>query len=366
MSSRLTQLQTLLAQDGLDALALNPGPTLTYLTGLHFHLMERPVVGLFTAQGEAALVLPQLEQEKTATWEGRVFPYGEDPTTWGTAFRRALDTLGLSTARIGVEPTRLRVLELRFLEEAAPQAAFLSGAEVIAQLRLRKDEAEIAAMRRAVAIAEAAFQAALQAFRVGMTERELAAEIVIQLLRHGSEPELPFQPIVAAGPNAANPHATPTDRPIQPGDLVIVDWGANHQGYFSDLTRTLAIGQVDAELERIARVVAEANAAGRAAARPGLPAGEVDRAARRVIAEAGYGDFFIHRTGHGLGLEVHEPPFLYTENRQPLAEGMTFTVEPGIYLPGRGGVRIEDDVVITAQGSETLSTLSRALWRLPT
>ncbi len=364
MPSRLSQLQTLLPQAGLDALALNPGPTLTYLTGLHFHLMERPIVGLFTARGEAALVLPQLEGEKTTAWEGRTFPYGEDPTTWGKAFRRALDALGLTAARIGVEPTRLRVLELRFLEAAAPQAVFLSGAEVIAQLRLRKEEDEIAALRRAVAIAEAAFQAALATFRAGMTERQLAAEIVIQLLRHGSEPELPFQPIVAAGPNAANPHATPTERPIAPGDLVIVDWGANHQGYFSDLTRTLAVGAVDPELERIARLVAEANAAARAEVRPGLPAGKVDAAARRVIAQAGYGDFFLHRTGHGLGLEVHEPPFLYAGNRQPLAQGMTFTVEPGIYLPGRGGVRIEDDLVVTDQGSETLSTLPRDLWRL--
>ena len=364
MRERLTSLRPLLRQAGLDALALNPGPTLTYLTGLHFHLMERPIVGLFTAQGQAALVLPHLEQDKLTGTGFLAFPYGEDPATWGKAFRRALDALGLTAARIGVEPTRLRVLELRYLEEAAPQAQFPSGAEVVAQLRLRKDEAEIEAMRRAVVIAEDAFRAALAAFRVGMTERELAAEIVVQLLRHGSEPELPFQPIVAAGPNGANPHATPTDRPLRPGDVVIVDWGANYRGYFSDLTRTLAVGEVDPELEQVAAIVARANAAGREVVRPGLPASEVDAAARQVIAQAGYGAYFIHRTGHGLGLEVHEPPYLYAENTQPLAVGMTFTVEPGIYLPGRGGVRIEDDVVVIPAGGETLSTLPRGLWRV--
>lgn len=365
MNPRLQRLSTLLREANLDALALNPGPTLTYLTGLHFHLMERPVVGLFTAQGQAGVVLPELEREKLSGTPLRAFSYGEDPSAWGEAFRQALDALGLSSAAIGVEPTRLRVLELRYLEQAAPGATFPDAAAVIAQLRLRKDEDEIAAMRQAVRIAEEAFRATLARFRVGMTEQQLAAELVVQLLRHGSAPELPFQPIVAAGPNGANPHATPTERPIQPGDLVIIDWGANYRGYFSDLTRTLAVGEVEAEMERIAAIVAQANEAGRAAVRPGLPAGQVDAAARQVIATAGYGDFFIHRTGHGLGLEVHEPPFIYAENASPLEPGMTFTVEPGIYLPGRGGVRIEDNIVVTANGSETLSTLPRELWRLP-
>jgi len=365
VDQRLERLSAILREAGLDALALNPGPTLTYLTSLHFHLMERPVVGLFTAHGEAGMVLPELEREKLSGTPFLAFPYGEDPATWEAAFRRALDALGLATAAIGVEPTRLRVLELRYLERAALGATFPGAAEVIAQLRLRKDEHEIAAMRQAVRIAEEAFRAALSRFRVGMTEQQLAAELVVQLLRHGSAPDLPFQPIVAAGPNGANPHATPTERPIQPGDLVIVDWGANYGGYFSDLTRTLAVGNIDPELERVAQIVLQANQAGREAVRPGLPAGQVDAAARRVIVEAGYGAHFIHRTGHGLGLEVHEPPFLYAENVQALEAGMTFTVEPGVYLPGRGGVRIEDNVVVTTTGSKTLSTLPRTLWRLP-
>ncbi len=365
MHARLLRLQQALQRAQLDALALNPGPSLTYLTGLHFHLMERPVVAFFTASGQQAIVLPRLEAPKVADRDDvQAFFYDEDPARWHEAFQQAVAALGLQQARIGVEPDRLRVLELRFLEAAAPEAEFPSAATVLASLRAVKDSGELAAMQEAVAIAQAALETALQAFRVGMTEKELAAELVAQLLRHGSEPELPFQPIVAAGPNSANPHATPTTRAIQPGDLLIIDWGATHQGYFSDITRTFAVGEVDEELAHIAEIVQQANTAGREIARPGLPAGKVDAAARRVIAAAGYGDYFTHRTGHGLGMDVHEAPFIFADNEDVLRPGMVFTVEPGIYVPGRGGVRVEDDVVVTADGARSLSDLPRTLRRL--
>ncbi len=365
MNARYRRLQVALQRARLQAIALNPGPSLTYLTGLHFHLMERPVVAFFTAEGQQAVVLPRLEAPKVAGRDAlQPFFYGDDPSQWQAAFREAIAALGLERARIGVEPTRLRVLELRYLEAAAPHAVFPSAEEVLADLRVVKDADELAAMQRAVDIAQRALEAALAGFRAGMTERELAAEVVVQLLRHGSEPDLPFQPIVAAGPNAANPHAVPTERPIQRGDLLIIDWGATWEGYFSDLTRTFAVGEVDEELARIAAVAAQANAAGRAAARAGISAGEVDAAARSVIAAAGYGAYFTHRTGHGLGLDVHERPFIFGGNDEILRPGMTFTVEPGIYLPGRGGARVEDDVVITAEGARSLSDLPRALRRL--
>ena len=365
MHTRLLRLQEALQRARLDALALNPGPSLTYLTGLHFHLMERPVVAFFTADGRQSLVLPRLEAPKVAAREDlQPFFYDDNPSWWSDAFRQAIETLGLRQARIGVEPNRLRVLELRYLEAAAPRAVFPSAADALASLRAVKDEGELAALQEAVNIAQTALEAALQAFRVGMSEKELAAELVAQLLRHGSEPELPFQPIVAAGPNSANPHAVPTDRPIQPGDLLIIDWGATYNGYFSDITRTFAIGTVEAELARLAEVVRQANAAGRAAAKPGVTAGAVDAAARRVIAEAGYGEYFTHRTGHGLGMDVHEPPFVFAGNAEVLRPGMVFTVEPGIYLSGRGGARVEDDVVVTPEGARSLSDLPRALRRL--
>jgi Xaa-Pro dipeptidase len=277
-----------------------------------------------------------------------------------------LQAAGLDGKRVGVEPRRLRVLELRMLEAAAPAARFDSAEAALSSLRLHKDGQETATMRRAVEIAQQALLSTLPSVGVGMTERELASELSAHLLRAGSQPEFPFAPIVSFGANSANPHAVPTDRKLGPGDLLLVDWGASYADYISDLTRTFAIGEVNPELERIASIVAEANTAGRLAAKPGVRAGDVDRAARAVIDQAGYGPYFTHRVGHGIGMESHEEPYLFAENELQLAPGMTFTVEPGIYLPGRGGVRIEDNLVITASGAETLSDLPRELIHIKT
>jgi Xaa-Pro dipeptidase len=197
-----------------------------------------------------------------------------------------------------------------------------------------------------------------------MTERAIATALTLELYRAGSDPEMPFAPIVASGPHSSMPHAIPTDRKLQAGDLLLFDWGAASDGYFSDLTRTFAAGDVEPELVKVHAVVAQANAAGRAAARPGVTCAAVDAAARAVIEAAGYGPSFLHRTGHGLGLEAHEPPDIRGDNSALLEPGMTFTVEPGIYLPGRGGVRIEDNLLITDSGCETLSDGPRELRRI--
>jgi Xaa-Pro dipeptidase len=228
-------------------------------------------------------------------------------------------------------------------------------------MRLLKDNEEVNAMRRAVGVAQKALQKTLPLIKIGMTEKEVASELTLQLLRNGSEPELVFSPIVSGGHNGANPHATPGERQLQAGDLLVIDWGAVVDGYISDLTRTFAIGEVDPEYQKIHRIVQEANSAGRAAGKPGVPCANVDIAARSVIEKAGYGEFFTHRTGHGIGMEGHEEPYMRSDNLLILQPGMAYTVEPGIYLPGRNGVRIEDDVVITPTGSESLSDMPREL-----
>ena len=363
LADRLSRLSNLLQAAGLDALVLNPGPSLVYLTGLHFHLSERPYVMIFVPGQEPALILPELEviKAKASPVSFKLFIYTDNPATWGAAFEQACEAAGLNGKKVGVEPNTLRVMELRYLEAGAPEARFDSAAATLASLRMAKDPAEIASMRKAVEVAQRGLQATLPVIHAGVTEREVAAELTLQLLRAGSDPSMPFAPIVAGGPNSANPHALPTDRKLVEGDFLVVDWGAGLEGYCSDLTRTFAIGQAETELAHIARVVLAANTAGRAAGRPGLPAGQVDRAARAVIEQAGYGAYFTHRVGHGLGLEGHEEPYMFGENTLPLAPGMTYTVEPGIYLPGRGGVRIEDDVVVTADGSASLSDYPRDL-----
>jgi Xaa-Pro dipeptidase len=361
MSARLNRLYTELNNAGLHAVALNPGPSLTYLSGLHFHLMERPVVMFFVPGRNPAIVLPELELQKTKQLQFpvEIFPYGENPSTWDEVFKMAVKALELDGKRIGVEPRAMRLLEFRHVKAGAPEADFPDATASLAALRIRKDADEIRQMRCAVKIAQDSLEATLPLIKIGMTEKEVANELVTQLLRFGSEPEMPFSPIVSSGPNSANPHASPTGRKLQPGDLLVVDWGAASQGYISDLTRTFAIGNVDDEYDKIHKIVQQANDAGRKSGGPGVACAEVDKAARKVIEEAGYGAFFTHRTGHGIGMEGHEDPYIRGDNLQLLEPGMAYTVEPGIYLPDRNGVRIEDNMIVTEAGVESLSDMLR-------
>ncbi len=360
---RFAHLLKLMDQYQIKALALNPGPVFTYLTGLSLHLMERPTVLIITKTHDPLILLPELEAGKLSASRIPLTPltFNDDPSTWQKVFTYASHRYNLEGSTIGVEPTRLRFLELDYLQKAILVAKFVSAEKICESLRILKDEEEIKEMRRAVQIAQEALKAVLPMIKPRVTEKEIAAELTIQMLRMGSDPELPFSPIVASGPNSANPHAIPTEREIQNGDLVVIDWGARSNGYCSDLTRTFAVGSLAPELEKIFNVVNQANAAGRAAGAPEKAAGSVDQAARNVIESAGFGDYFTHRTGHGLGLEDHESPYIFGKNDQILAPGMTYTVEPGIYLPGMGGVRIEDNILITPTGCESLSDISRDL-----
>jgi len=362
--TRQEKMAAILKDNELDALALNPGASLEYFTGLKFHLSERPVICLLFSNRTPIIIHPELESGKM---RGLPFPinafgYGEDPGTWSNVFKQGIEQAGLRPhPLIGIDPRGLRILEFRLMEAAIPDAEFISAESNVAHLRMHKDENEILAMRKAVEIAQLALSHTIPSIKVGLTERELAAELTSQLFRSGSDPEMPFTPIVSAGPNSANPHATPTDRQLASGDLLVIDWGASYQGYFSDLTRTFAIGDVDPEYRNINSIVAQANAAGRAQAAPGIPAESIDQAARQVIESAGYANYFTHRTGHGLGMESHEEPYIRSGNRQLLEPGMVFTIEPGIYLPDRNGSRIEDDVVITRDGALCLSDFPREL-----
>lgn len=366
--TRVQRLQQQVAAAKLDAVAVVPGPNMQYLTGLSFHLSERPTVAFFPADGRPVLVVPALEEGKMqqAPYDVRYFTY-DDTSDPARAFAQALEALGAAGKRLGVEGRRMRFLELDLMERSGKTPSEVSNADqVFAQLRMRKDSQELEQMRKAVAIAEQALQATLPTIKPGATEKEIAAELTLQLLRAGSESELPFAPLAATGPNSANPHAFPSDRATRPGDILILDWGAATGGYFSDITRTYHIGgaPLAPELEKAYQAVQAANQAGRAAAKPGATGQEVDRAARQVIDKAGLGHYFIHRTGHGLGLEGHEEPDMKEGALMPLEPGMTFTVEPGVYIPGVGGVRIEDDVVITQTGSESLTSLPRELTTL--
>ena len=358
---RQQKLSLALRSAGLDALALNPGPSLTYLTGLHFHLMERPVVCIFTQDEPPKLVLPELEAATLSNlpYSLTSTTYGEDVSTWPQRFSDAFASLG--PVKLGTEYLTMRLLEYRLLQTALPKAEFINATDTVARLRMYKDEQEAADMQRAVHIAEAALKITLPEVKVGMTEKEVASLLVQNVLKSGSSGQLPFQPIVSTGPNGANPHAVPSDRPLATGDLLVIDFGASYNDYFSDITRTFAVADFSPEQKLVHQTVLDANLAAQTIAAPGIACGDVDQAAREVIEVAGFGEYFIHRTGHGLGREGHEEPYMRAGNPMPLEPGMTFTIEPGIYLPNRFGVRIEDNVIITKDGLKSFSTFPREL-----
>jgi len=360
---RINKVQNALGKSNFDALVLIPGASLVYASGLHFHLMERPVVMVLKKGGTQAIILPELEMQKLTDlpYEIQKYPYGENPELWAQSFQEAFSVLDLNGKTIGMEPLSLRMLEYGYLKKAAGEVIFQNAQNLIGSLRVKKDENEVSALRMAAKVAQKALENTMSVIKVGVSEKDIASELSLQLFRSGSEPEMAFSPIVSAGENAANPHAVPTDRKLRNGDLLVIDWGARVDGYISDITRTFAIGEVDSEMTKIHNIVQEANAAGRKAGKPGMACSGVDIAARDVIEKAGYGKFFTHRTGHGIGMESHEEPYIRGDNNQIMEPGMAYTVEPGIYLPGINGVRIEDDMLVTQTGSESLSDIDRQL-----
>lgn len=363
VNKRIERLIQQLENDQIDLIAINAGRNLAYFSGLHFHESERPAV-LLVGKGKApAFIFPEFEHEKVAdaAFDIAPFAYTEDPSTWGDAFKKALRYFNKHQSMIGVEPTAFRFLEINLLQRASTEIQITSAAHIFNALRTVKDAEEINSIRQAIQIAETALESTIPFIEVGITEQEIANQLVINLLRNGSEPELPFAPIIASGPNSANPHAIPGCRKLREGDLIVIDWGARKNGYISDITRTFALGNVDDKLMTIYEIVKEANHAARKIISSNFISEKIDFAARNIIQKEGYGNFFIHRTGHGIGLEAHEEPYISAGNSTKIISGMTFTIEPGIYLPGKGGVRIEDDVVASNDNLITLTSLNREL-----
>ncbi len=364
-NDRFLRLLTSMQQENLDAIVLNPGFSFLYLTDLDFHLMERPTILLITKESEVQLILPELEASRAnkVFSKNNIYTYSDNPAFWPDFFKKTIGRLGLDQCRVGVEANRFRFLELELIQSSLPNCQIVSASSVFSDFRLIKDSKEIENMKKAAVIAQNALLETLKQPVEGMSEKQLASQLKINLLLQGSG-ELPFAPIVAAGENTADPHATPTDHVITQGELLLVDWGASYDGYVSDITRTFAVGNVDPKFFEIAKIVEKANEQGKFTSKPGVTAGSVDDATRSVITKAGYGEYFTHRTGHGLGMDAHEAPYIFSENQQVLETGMVFTIEPGIYFPGQGGIRIEDNVVITESGSISLTDLPRDLFQL--
>jgi Xaa-Pro dipeptidase len=356
------RIEALLNIAGVDAIALVPGANMVYFTGLHYHLSERPIIAFFTTEG-MSMIVPHLEMPTLTNrpdLEARAFAW-TDTDGFEGAFAEAIATLGLNGKTLGIDGMTMRASEMLKLQQHAPTITIATIERELIRIRAYKRTDEVEAMRRAVQIAEAALADLLPTLRPGMTEQQIASQLEQRMSAHGAE-GVSFSPLVQSGRNSANPHGVTTDRALQIGEFLLIDYGCRVNGYPSDITRTFCLGEPTAQMQHVYDVVLAANEAARAAARPGVAMGAVDQAARAVIEAAGYGDYFTHRTGHGIGLDVHEPiPQIAAGVTDVLEPGMAFTIEPGIYLPELGGVRIEENVVVTETGLDVLTTFERKL-----
>ncbi|MFF9556144.1 M24 family metallopeptidase [Streptomyces albus] len=363
-ADRLDRARVAAARAGLDALLISPGADLRYLTGYDALQLERLTCLVLPADGRPFLLVPALEEPAAAA-----SPAGGldlDLVAW----EETDDPYALIAGRLPAPPARVGVDNHMWAEKllafrrVLPESRQELAGTVLNELRIRKTPQEVDALRRAGAAIDRVHARMGEWLRAGRTEREVGRDIAAAITEEGHA-RADFV-IVGSGPNGASPHHELSDRVIQPGDPVVVDiGGTTPEGYCSDSTRVYAVGEPPEEFRRLHDVLLRAQRAQTEAVRPGITAEELDAVGRDLIAEAGYGSRFIHRTGHGIGLETHEEPYIVAGNRLPLAEGMAFSVEPGIYLPDRYGARIEDIVVCTATGGERLNLTDRELVVLP-
>jgi len=354
---RFSLLRAKMRQTGADLLVLAPSANMEWLVGFHPIATERLCLLLIAADAEA-LVLPSLDLEAVrARTDIPLFVYSDEESPL-SALAAALAAVNAKDARrVGFDET-MRADHALLLIDALPRADRGLAAETIGALRMRKGADEVAALRAIAQINDRAMQAAFAALAVGRSELDIEASVKDCFERHGAR--LGYW-VIGGGPNGAYPHHKTGSRKLEAGDAVVIDIAGLKDGYYSDSTRMAALGHAPQGYAEVHAIVNRAVEAGIAAVRPGARAKDVDAAARRVIADAGYGEFFVHRTGHGIGLEVHEPPYITASSETVLEAGMTFTVEPGIYLPGRFGIRLEEIVVVREGEAEILSSVPRDL-----
>ena len=357
-SERLARVADAVLASGLDVLLLTPGPDLRYVTGYDAKQLERLTCLAVPAQGDPFLLVPRLELKAA-----QASPAGAlslEVMTWG----ETENPFGMISSAVG-EPRsialsdRMWALHVLAFGDVFPAAEQRLASTVLSPLRMRKSAAEVAALKAAGEAIDRVHANVPGWLRPGVTERQVGAKIAEAILAEGNV-QVDFV-IVGSGPNAASPHHEVSDRVIKDGDVVVVDIGGTMpSGYCSDCTRTYAIGQAPDDFMKYYEVLYDAQEAATASVRPGVTAQSVDRAARGIIADAGYGEWFIHRTGHGIGLESHEDPYIVEGNTIPLEPGMAFSIEPGIY-PGPHGARIEDIVVCTEDGYQRMNNIPRDL-----
>jgi len=346
------------AGEGLTGVLVTPGPDLVYFTGYQpTAITERLTMLVIELDKRASMLVPILERPdaQAAAGAGAVtlsdWTDGSDPYA-------AIAPLLNPSGRYAISDSAW-AMHLLGLQAALPGTGYVSMTMTLPMLRAVKDEDELQRLTIAGAAADAAYEEIVNVQFAGRLETEVAADLAGLLRKHGHS-QVDFT-VVGSGPNGANPHHEAGDRTIQEGDMVVLDFGGLKDGYGSDTTRSVHVGEPTDEEREVHEIVRRAQQAGFEAVRPGVACQEIDRAARKVIADAGYGEYFIHRVGHGIGLTTHEPPYMVEGETHLIEPGMCFSIEPGIYLPGRFGVRIEDIVVATEDGGRRLNNTSHDL-----
>ncbi|WP_404409592.1 M24 family metallopeptidase [Jeotgalibacillus malaysiensis] len=357
MTIMIEKIQTYLKDEQIDGALLTSTENVTYTTGFRSNPHERWLAVWIPAEGESILICPGMEVEdtKAAGWNGKVIGYSDT--------QKPLELLKAEVnhvSNLAVEKNHLTVDRLELIQQVFGDCIITAAEHFMNDLRVIKTESEIKRLKKAAELADFAIETACSELEEGKTELEVLAKVEYELKKKGIT-EMSFSTMVLTGENASSPHGTPGDSTIRKGDLVLFDLGVVYQGYCSDITRTVAFGEISDTQRDIYEAVLRAEMTALKMVKPGVMSSELDLAARKVIEDAGYGDYFPHRLGHGLGLNVHEYPSITSESNIVLKAGMTFTIEPGIYVPGVAGVRIEDDVLVTEDGYETLTKFPKSL-----
>ncbi|MEC0238416.1 Xaa-Pro peptidase family protein [Paenibacillus dokdonensis] len=358
MSIRMEQLEQSMNEKGLDSLLVTDPKHVYYLTGFASNPHER-FLGLLLVRGEEPLlIVPALDAEAAAAASSvqKIVTHSDTDNPYLLLQQQFKGSIGT----LGIEKEQLTVARYEELVESVPAKQYADIGPLLRSMRVNKSPEEIKRMKHAMELIEEVLRQGLKSVKVGVTEIEIVAELEYLMKKLGAQGPS-FDTMVLSGPKTALPHGTPGDRKIQHGDLLMFDMGVYADGYASDITRTFAVGEISPEQKNIYNAVLEANLQGIQAIKPGVTLASVDQAARAAIEKAGYGPYFLHRLGHGLGMDVHEYPSVHGNNTDLVQPGMVFTVEPGVYVAGLGGVRIEDDIFVTENGVEVLTSYPKEL-----
>lgn len=363
--TKINQISTYLSENNLDAAFITTPDNVFYVSGFRSNPHERLLGVVIFKDAEPLMICPKMEvpDAKEAGWSFDVVGHQDTDQPW-QLLKEAIESKGINIAQLAIEKSHMTVERLEALQELFPQASFARLDDQLNSMRVVKDESELVILRKAAEYADYAIEVGVSEIAEGKTELEILTAIELALKKKGIA-HMSFDTMVLSGPKTASPHGKPGDRKIQKGDFILFDLGVIYEGYCSDITRTVSFGEPSDAQKEVYEAVRKAEQDAVDAVKPGVRAMDLDKIARDVITQAGFGEFFTHRLGHGLGISVHEFPSVTGNNEMELIEGMVFTIEPGIYDPSITGVRIEDDVVVTKDGVEVLTKYPKELVIIP-